>query len=121
MAASPKLLLMVCVTHKFAYFSTRGTTLLPCGAKSMYASSMTSIPLNLGYSRSDWMEERERRVPVGFPGEQRNMSLMDGSASIAFFIYMYRKNSVKSLNNKLEYSQRPSVIGISLLQHRGVP
>jgi hypothetical protein len=43
------------------------------------------------------------RVPVGFPGEQRNISLIDGSASIALLIWsnnqedqnfsMYRKLS----------------------------
>jgi hypothetical protein len=32
------------------------------------------------------MEDRGIRVPVGFPGEQRKMSLIEGSAAIAFLI-----------------------------------
>lgn len=33
------------------------------------------------------MEERESKVPVGFPGEHKKRSFMEGSASIAFLIY----------------------------------
>ena len=32
------------------------------------------------------MEVKDNRVPVGFPGEQRKISLIDGSASIALLI-----------------------------------
>lgn len=32
------------------------------------------------------------RVPVGFPGEQRNISLIDGSASIALLIWSNNKD-----------------------------
>ena len=86
-AARPKLLLSVCVTHRFEYLSTRATALVLVGAKSIYASSTITIPLNFEYSNSSWMSGSGIRVPVGFPGEQRKMSLIDGSASTFFFIY----------------------------------
>lgn len=35
MAARPKLLLRVCITHRFAYSLTRETALASCPAKSM--------------------------------------------------------------------------------------
>lgn len=56
-------------------------------AKSIYASSTTIIPLNGSYSSNARMDEIEMRVPVGFPGEQRNISFRDGPwASIALLI-----------------------------------
>lgn len=42
-----------------------------------------TIPLNEGDSNSFSMMERETRLPVGFPGEHRKMSLMVESASVA--------------------------------------
>jgi len=42
-----------------------------------------TIPLNLGEVQMARMALREIRVPVGFPGEQRKISLMLGSAATA--------------------------------------
>lgn len=33
------------------------------------------------------MEDKGSKVPVGFPGEHKNISFIEGSASIAFLIY----------------------------------
>lgn len=45
MAASPGPLLSVCITHRFAYSAIRDVALVPASAKSVYASSTTTIPL----------------------------------------------------------------------------
>lgn len=49
-------------------------------------------------------------VPVGFPGEQRNTSLIKGSASIAFFICLggNHLNTFQLSRNKILIHRRPS-------------
>lgn len=44
---------------------------------------MMTMPLNLGEEQMAWIEVSAMRVEVGFPGEQRKMSLMLGSAAVA--------------------------------------
>jgi hypothetical protein len=58
----------------------------PGSAKSMYASSTTRMPLKRSYSSSERTMLSGTSVPVRFPGEQRKMSLIAGSASTAFSI-----------------------------------
>lgn len=86
-AASPKLLLNVCITQRFPYFSTRETALEPSVEKSMYASSTTTTPLNDGSSKIVIIVESGTSVPVGFPGEQKKMSLTASFDCVAFRIF----------------------------------
>jgi hypothetical protein len=43
------------------------------------------------------MDAREMSVPVGFPGEHRKMSLIDGSESIVFFTCKQLENYTQKL------------------------
>lgn len=40
------------------------------------------MPLKVGEEQMVWMEVRDMRVEVGFPGEQRKMSLISESAAV---------------------------------------
>ena len=66
-----------------------------------------TMPLKGLYSRISRMDFNDMRVPVGFPGEQRNMSLIFGSASTAFFTYRAAKDHI-------ELVRRASRIAIEL-------
>ncbi|KFY06400.1 hypothetical protein V492_08053 [Pseudogymnoascus sp. VKM F-4246] len=69
--ASPKALERVCRTTRLGYAVTSGAQEEAGGAKSMYASSTTMMPLKVGWARREAMEEAGMREPVGLPGEQR--------------------------------------------------
>jgi hypothetical protein len=68
--------------------------------KSIYASSTTRIPTNLGLARMFSMIARGIVVPVGFPGEQRIISLIglelvcrDSCSSSLFFFSSFKRCS----------------------------
>lgn len=52
-----------------------------------------TTPLKSSYSRISRIDESEMSVPVGFPGEQRKTSLIEGSAEMAFLTYTKRINT----------------------------
>lgn len=77
--ASPKALESVCITTKFGNSRTHSAKELFSGAKSMYASSRTTMPFQVGCSSIGRTDSFGISVPVGFPGEQRYNNLMAGS------------------------------------------
>jgi hypothetical protein len=48
------------------------------------------------------MDAREMSVPVGFPGEHRKISFIDGSASIVFFTCMILRSTMLSPRTVIE-------------------